>query len=51
MVRPVIMVRIDCWERRWRAHQRLGRSTVLAKVPEQPISASLSLIENLQREG
>ena len=39
-------------ERRWRAHQQLGRSTILARVLEVTdlSSASLSLIENLQRE-
>ncbi len=39
-------------ERRWRAHQRLGRSTILARVVEATdlSSSSLSLIENLQRE-
>lgn len=39
-------------ERRWRAHQFLGRSTILARVVEASdlSSASLSLIENLQRE-
>ena len=40
-------------ERRWRAHQRLGRQTILSRVlPVNDLSsASLSLIENLQREG
>ena len=39
-------------ERRWRAHQQLGRPTILARVLEVTdlSSASLSLIENLQRE-
>lgn len=39
-------------ERRLRAHQFLGRSTILARVLEvnDLSSASLSLIENLQRE-
>ena len=39
-------------ERRWRAHQQLGRATILARVLEVTdlSSASLSLIENLQRE-
>lgn len=39
-------------ERRWRAHQHLGRSTILARVLDASdlSSASLSLIENLQRE-
>ena len=38
-------------ERRWRAHQHLGRETILARVLEVSdlSSASLSLIENLQR--
>ena len=39
-------------ERRWRAHQHLGREKILARVLEVSdlSSASLSLIENLQRE-
>jgi len=39
-------------ERRWRAHQHLGKETILARVLEVSdlSSASLSLIENLQRE-
>ncbi|MBT3636564.1 MAG: ParB/RepB/Spo0J family partition protein [Opitutae bacterium] len=40
-------------ERRWRAHEHLGRKTILARVlsASDLSSASLSLIENLQREG
>ena len=40
-------------ERRWHAHQKLGEKTILARVLEMTdiSSASLSLIENLQREG
>lgn len=40
-------------ERRWRAHQKLGRKKVLARILQATdlSSASLSLIENLQREG
>ena len=40
-------------ERRWRAHQLLGKSKILVRVlPASDVSsASLSLIENLQREG
>ena len=40
-------------ERRWRAHQLLGKSKILVRVlPTSDVSsASLSLIENLQREG
>lgn len=40
-------------ERRWRAHQLLGRSKILVRVlrASDISSASLSLIENLQREG
>ena len=40
-------------ERRWRAHQFLGRKKILARVmtTSEISSASLSLIENLQREG
>ena len=39
-------------ERRWRAHQYLGKSTILARLLDASdlSSASLSLIENLQRE-
>ena len=39
-------------EQRLRAHQHLGRATILARVLEATdlSSASLSLIENLQRE-
>ena len=40
-------------ERRWRAHQHLDRSKILVRVlrASDISSASLSLIENLQREG
>ena len=40
-------------ERRWRAHEFLGREKILARVLDASdlSSASLSLIENLQREG
>lgn len=40
-------------ERRWRAHRELGRKTVLVRVVDATdlSSASLSLIENLQREN
>ena len=40
-------------ERRWRAHRQLGRDTILVRLVEATdlSSASLSLIENLQREG
>jgi len=40
-------------ERRWRAHEHLGRKTILARVlsANDLSSATLSLIENLQREG
>lgn len=40
-------------ERRLRAHQKLGRKKVLARILQATdlSSASLSLIENLQREG
>ena len=39
-------------ERRWRAHQMLGRDSILARImtTSEMSSASLSLIENLQRE-
>ena len=39
-------------ERRWRAHQHLGKESILARVLDVSdlSSASLSLIENLQRE-
>lgn len=40
-------------ERRWRAHQLLKREKILARImtTTEISSASLSLIENLQREG
>ena len=40
-------------ERRWRAHQQLGRETILARVVQATdlSSSTLSLVENLQREG
>ncbi len=40
-------------ERRWRAHQLLGKNKILVRVLNATdlSSASLSLIENLQREG
>ena len=40
-------------ERRWRAYRQLGRKTITVRVLEvgDASSASLSLIENLQREG
>ncbi len=40
-------------ERRWRAHQHLGRNKILVRVLSATdiSSASFSLIENLQREG
>ena len=40
-------------ERRHRAHQKLGRTKILARIVKASdlSSASLSLIENLQREG
>ncbi len=40
-------------ERRWRAHEFLGRGKILARILDASdlSSASLSLIENLQREG
>ena len=40
-------------ERRWRAHEFLGRDKILTRVLDASdlSSASLSLIENLQREG
>ena len=40
-------------ERRWRAHQLLKRDKILARImtTTEISSASLSLIENLQREG
>ena len=39
-------------ERRWRAHQMLGRDSILARImtTSEISSASLALIENLQRE-
>ena len=58
LLQPIVVRPVDngyeliAGERRWRAHQHLGRSTVLARVLEATdlSSASLSLIENLQRE-
>ena len=57
LLQPIVVRRDNGYEliageRRWRAHQHLGRSTVLARVLEATdlSSASLSLIENLQRE-
>ena len=40
-------------ERRWRAHQQLGRETILVRVVDATdlSSATISLVENLQREG
>lgn len=40
-------------ERRWRAHRELGRKTIPIRVLEvtDASSATLSLVENLQREG
>lgn len=59
LLQPVVVRRIHddyqliAGERRWRAHQFLKRGKILARVmtTTEISSASLSLIENLQREG
>jgi ParB family transcriptional regulator, chromosome partitioning protein len=59
LLQPVVVRRsgdsfeLIAGERRWRAHEFLGREKILARVLEVSdlSSASLSLIENLQREG
>lgn len=59
LLQPVVVRRIlddyqlIAGERRWRAHQFLKRGKILARVmtTSEISSASLSLIENLQREG
>ena len=59
LLQPVVVRRsgdsfeLIAGERRWRAHELLGRKTILARVlsASELSSASLSLIENLQREG
>jgi len=59
LLQPVVVRRIlddyqlIAGERRWRAHQFLKRGKILARVmtTTEISSASLSLIENLQREG
>ena len=59
LLQPVVVRRIlddyqlIAGERRWRAHQLLKREKILARVmtTTEISSASLSLIENLQREG
>ena len=58
LLQPIVVRPVDngyeliAGERRLRAHQYLGRATVLARILEVSdlSSASLSLIENLQRE-
>jgi ParB family chromosome partitioning protein len=59
LLQPIVVRKVDdgfqliAGERRLRAHQHLQRQTVLARVLQvnELSSASLSLIENLQREG
>ena len=59
LLQPVVVRRIlddyqlIAGERRWRAHQLLKREKILVRVmtTTEISSASLSLIENLQREG
>ena len=59
LLQPVVVRRsgesfeLIAGERRWRAHEFLGREKILARVLDASdlSSASLSLIENLQREG
>lgn len=58
LLQPIVVRPVDngyeliAGERRWRAHQHLGRTTILARILDATdlSSASLSLIENLQRE-
>ena len=59
LLQPIVVRKVDdgfqliAGERRLRAHQHLQRQTVLARVLQvnELSSATLSLIENLQREG
>ncbi len=59
LLQPIVVRRTDedfeiiAGERRWRAHQLLGRETILVRVVDATdlSSATLSLVENLQREG
>jgi len=58
LLQPIVVRPVDggyeliAGERRWRAHQHLKRTNILARIlPTNDLaSASLSLIENLQRE-
>jgi ParB family chromosome partitioning protein len=58
LLQPIVVRPVDngyeliAGERRWRAHQHLGRKHILARILDATdlSSASLSLIENLQRE-
>jgi ParB family chromosome partitioning protein len=58
LLQPIVVRPVDngyeliAGERRWRAHQHLGHTTILARILDATdlSSASLSLIENLQRE-
>ena len=58
LLQPIVVRPVDngyeliAGERRWRAHQHLGRTRILARILDVTdlSSASLSLIENLQRE-
>ena len=59
LLQPVVVRKVGeqyelvAGERRWRAHQHLGRDSILVRLLKASdiSSASLSLIENLQREG
>ena len=59
LLQPVVVRKVGdqfelvAGERRWRAHQHLGKKKILVRVltASDISSASLSLIENLQREG
>lgn len=59
LLQPVVVRKVGekyelvAGERRWRAHQHLGRNSILVRLLKASdiSSASLSLIENLQREG
>mgnify|MGYP006247163203 CR=1 FL=1 len=58
LLQPIVVRRVGnsyqliAGERRWRAHQALGRKKILARILDvgEVSSDSLSLIENLQRE-
>ena len=59
LLQPVVVRKVEegyeiiAGERRWRAHRQLERPTILVRVVDATdlSSATLSLVENLQREG